>query len=517
MMICGWSLSQAQIEHLSRYQTQSDFSYVDYWVIPNDQKGVSLVKALTPRIGEEVTIQFIHLNDGLKEQWNAFFKVPEGFDLKEHYFSGDTVYLLFQSRDDSRPIKIIAINVINQVVMESEPEQIVGLRLTEFAVIESTAIIAGYINGRPSAFAHNLKNNKVQVLPKLYQRNSELLELRVDKNSSTFHVLIARLDQKRDRTISVQRYDLTGMSLGSYQLKTQAHYQLLSAISSPFTDGSHIVAGLFCFKKGTNPSGIYINRIDSEGKQTINYMKFEKFRTFIDFLGESRSEKIKSQVRSANQVDRMRRYETDALLRSIREENGQLFITGEFFKPWSKNTNTYQRERDRLHPRSYYYNTEMYVWSIDQKHHLGYNAFRSTLGFTHAFGFAINRAGEILWDGSLNINRRIAGPLSRFGEFLFYDGIAYYTFYNNRQLIVKNLLDTEGKGGFAFPLDKLYSTSDMRYGRDRAQHILKWNGNKFLTYGIQYTNSPDNPGELKAIFFINSISVGPDLGSPKLD
>ena len=517
IILCSLTHVQAQVNYLGRYESQNDFVYFDYLVIPNGQMGVSIVKSVAPRLGKEFSIQFIHLDNNLTEQWNTYIKVPEGFNLKEHQFLDDTVYLLFQSRDYNRSIKVIAINIADRKAVESERLKIIGLDLAAFEVVQKTMIIGGYINDRPTAFIYDLQHEKVQILPNLYRNNSELLDIHTDPESSTFSVVVSRIDQKRDRTIVVNRYDHTGVPLGNHELKTKVHYQLLSAVSSSFKNGYQIVTGLFSVKKGTYPSGIYIGRIDRVGGQTMKYVRFEEFDTFIDFLGEKRSQRIRDKTINVRQNGRIRRYETDALLRSIREENGQLIITGEFFEPWSKNTNTYQRERDRLHPRSYYYDLERYIWAIDQTHNLGYNSFLYKRWFTHAFSFAMDSNGELLWDASFDINKFAGGPLSRFGEFLWHGNTPYYLLHRNKNLVFKNLRDNERKNGLAVPLDELYSDGDIQYGKDHAQHILKWSGNKFLIYGIEYTYPPDDPSKLKAVFFINAVSIGPDLNALKLD
>ena len=222
----------AQVEHHARYETEHQWNNQDYMVISNEHKGVLLVKPLTPGTGKDATILFSHLNSELKETWTSLVDVPKRFFLKGYHYIDDVTYLLFQNRSTNHIIKIVAINPFEQTIEEYEPKQVVDLEIYEFEVLKNSAIIGGYYDDRPVVFAYDMKNDRVRTLANVYQNNSELLEVRINRDSLTFNVIATQLDDKRDRTILVNTYDYVGNSIRDYELQTAPDHQLLSAVSS---------------------------------------------------------------------------------------------------------------------------------------------------------------------------------------------------------------------------------------------------------------------------------------------
>lgn len=510
---------QGQVGHIGRYESSHEWNNNNYLVVPNQKKGVMLVKPMSSDGSKNLTVQFSHLNNELKEDWVGLFEISKRLYLKGFHYVDGVTYLLFQNRTNNQYIKIVTIDVSKKEVGDFETKQIVDLELREFEVIKGNAIIGGYIDDRPAVFSYDLKTGKVRTLSNVYQNNSELLEVRINSDSVTFNVLATELDDKKDRTILVNTYDYAGNVIRGYTLETDNNHQLLSAVSSSINNKSQVIAGLFSVKTGTYPSGIFINHVDRTGKQTMKYMNFGEFDSFLDHNGKKRGAKLKDRALSAKKAKREWRYKTDALFREVIEEDGKLIITGEFFKPWTVTTSNYQRQRDQLNP-FYSYNDPFY--NTNQGFNRSARDLRNVgvptdFNFTHAFALAIDEKGEVLWDGSFDIKETIDGSLTTFGEFQWHNGETYYGYYHDKELVLKQLNNLEEKEGNISELTLLSPEDELRHERDNFRGMMKWYDNRYIIHGIQHVRSNEKPSRLRKVFFINGITVGPELTMAKKD
>ena len=488
-------------------------------VISNEHKGVLLVKPLTPGTGKDATILFSHLNNELEETWTSLVDIPKRFFLKGYHYIDDVTYLLFQNRNTNQIIKIVAINPFKQTVEEYEPKQIVDLEIFEFEVLKNSAIIGGYYDNRPVVFAYDMKNDRVRTLANVYQNNSELLEVRINRDSLTFNIIATQLDDKKDRTILVNTYDYAGNAIRDYELQTMPNHQLLSAVSSSINDKSQVIVGLYSIKTGTYPSGIFINHVDRTGQQTMKYLNFGEFETFLNHNGKKRADKLRQRALDAKRTRKEWRYKTDALFKEMVEEDGKLVIVGEFFKPWNVTTSNYQRQRNQLSPFSYPYDPffDGSPLSLRNSRDFRSNDLPNDFTFTHAFALVIDLNGEVVWDGSFEIDETMDRPLMNFGEFQWHNDQVYYAFYHDEELVVKHLNNTDIETGYVAPVDLLEPKDEVRYERKEFNGVVRWYKNKYLVYGVQHIRPSDKSSQLRKVFFINAVSVGPDLEASKLD
>ncbi|OEK05727.1 hypothetical protein [Roseivirga misakiensis] len=504
-----------QVGHIARYEFPHEWNNQDHIVIPNEEKGVLLVQPMSPGTAKNVDIQYRYLDKNLKEAWTGFFEVSRRLYLKGYHYVDGMAYLLFQNRNSQRYIKLVTLDLDNKKVDSYEPKQIVELDIQEFEVIKKTVIIGGYIESRPAVFAYDLAGGNVRTLPNVYQNNSDLLEVRINRDSLTFNVVASEINDAKDRTILVNTYDYKGNAVRDYQLETEEGHQLLSGISSSIIDRTQTIVGLYSIKTGTYPSGIYVNHVDRTGKQTMKYYYFGEFETFLDHVGEKRATRLKEKALSARENNREWRYKTDALFREIIEEDGKLIVAGEFFKPWTVSTDNYWRNRTRFSRFADLNNTGIGTF---QGQGLGripttpvQGGVRSDFNFTHAFALVLDEKGEVQWDSSFEIEENVDGALEDFGAFQWHENKGFYAFYHDKELVVKYLNDKESQEGNKSELELIYDDDKLKFERDLYRGISRWYGNKYLIYGLQHVRSDETKPNIRKVFFINAITVGPDF------
>lgn len=506
-----------QVDHLNRYELENDWDNIDYVVISNEQRGVMLVKPLSANVGKNARVEYSHLNTELEEEWSGFFETAKSQFLRGYHYHNNVTYLLFQVRSDNRFIKIVALDALKKEVRTFEPKKIVDLDISEFEAIKGSAIIGGYIEGRPAVFVYNMEVDEVRTLPNVFQNNSDLLEVRINSDSVTFNVIASQLDEKRDRTVLVNTYDYEGNVVRGYELQTDSNHQLLSGVSSSIIDKAQVVVGLYSVRTGTYPSGFYINHVDRTGRQTMRYMNFGEFDTFLEHTGKRRFPKMKARALEAKENKRDWRYKTDVLFREMIELDGKLMIAGEFYKPWTVTTNSSWRNWNRFSGPAFLNDPSLNAIAGRNPGDVNNVVGRSDFSFTHAFAFVIDLSGDVLWDGSFDINENPESALEDFGAFQWQGDAAYYAYYHDKELVSKYLNDAEDKEGNRSALTLLNEEDELRFEKDRFRGVTRWFGNRFLVYGVQHVKSTNKSSRMRKVFFINSVTVGPETEASKLD
>lgn len=503
----------AQENRPLRFETEYDWGTDDFMVIPNDEKGLLVVRAERSMTGKEFTTWFTHLNKDFEVEWTDSIHVPKTFYIKGYDFNGAKNFILLQDKTERRDLKIIRIDPYNNSLTEFEPRRLTEIDITDFDVIQNSAVIGGYIDNRPAAFVYDMDNDNLKTLNNVYQNKSQLLEVKINSDSVTFNVVASVIDEKKDRTILVNTYDFEGNPVRDYELRTREDHQLITAISSSIMNIEQVIVGLYSYKVGTSPSGFYVNHVDRTGQQTMRYMPFGQFKTFFEHEGETRGEKLKAKSLDWHTRDKAFRYKTDAIFRKIIEEDGELVVLAEFYKPWATTSYDLQRIRSRSNP-FYYANGGGLMpnsnWmsdpsSVSEKQSREFD-------FTHAFAFALDQSGNLKWDHNYEIDESVEGLLTSYGEFHYHQQNAYFVHYYDEEFVVEYLnREDQEQEPKVFELDLLYENDELRYEDENFKGILPWYDNKIIVFGIQHIRAEDKSTPLRKVFFVNGVTIGLDM------
>lgn len=512
---CLW----AQVEHVGRFETAYDWGTDDFVVIPNEDKGLLVVRVERTSRGKDYTTHFTHLDNDLNVEWTGSIEVSKKLSIKGYGFNGARNVILFQDRAEKRDLKLVKVDPYNNMITEFDPRRLTEIEVTDFAVLQNSAVIGGYVDGRPAAFVYDMDNDNLKTLNNVYQSKSELLEVKINQDSVTFNVIASVLNERKDRTIQVNTYDYAGNPVRDYKLASEDGFQLLTAISSSIYNVEQVVVGLYGIKVGTSPSGFYVNHVDRTGQQTMRYMPFGQFRTFFEHEGEKRGVKLKEKSLQAAKNDKVFRFKTEGIFRKMIEEDGELVVLAEFYKPWATTNYDMLSLRNRTNP-FYYANGSNFSpnnnWATDQTNS---NAEEQRdYEFTHAFAFALDRSGNLRWDHNYEIDDTVNGLLSSYGEFIYHEKNAYFAHYYDEELIIEHLNnEAEDKHVGVAELQMLNEIDELKYEDDSFNGILHWHDNKYLIYGIHHVRPSDKSESLRKVFFVNGVSIGPNFVAQELD
>ena len=510
-------LLSAQVDHLARFEIEHNTDAQDYIIVSNDRYGLLLVTPRYQGTTKEYPIELQFLDSNLKRTWNEKISVEKRFILRGYHYVDKISYLLFQNRTNNNSTKIIRVDPQNQEVKQFEPMNIVDLTITEFEMIKSTAILGGYYQERPVVFAYDLEINKIRTLSNVYQKNSELLEVKVNADSVTFNVIASKQTENKDRTFIVSTYDFGGNAIRDYELEIPEDYQLLTGVSSSIRNKEQVIVGLYCVDIGNYPSGLFVNHVDRTGVQNMKFYNFGQFDSFLNHTGK-RADKLKGKALAAAESNKVWRFKTDGLFKELLEEDHKLVFVGEFYRPWSLSTLNYQRfkNENRISNNNTFMTNPMLNPALrTNPRHMNFtNGVENEINYTHAFALGLDYKGNILWDGSMEIDETIEGDLHFLGDFLQVNGETFYAYYYDELLVASHLCDREDSNPYANAIQLLNESDELRHERDVHRGIVRWYNNKFLIHGIQHVR---DDYALRKVFFINAVSMKKDFPSIEIN
>lgn len=507
------NLLSAQINQANRYESDHRLNNLSYDVISNQENGVTVVMPIEGDVGTSIRIEFTHLDKNLKESWSGFFEIPQGQQLVGEYYDENITYLLFYASADNSLLNIVALDNDKEEIINYQTDRIGNLEIVEFKTLKSSAIIAGYIDGLPAVFAFDLSANTVRTLPNLYNKNSELLEIRLNNDDLTLNVLVSGFSDDNTRTVVVNTYDYQGQPVRRYTLETIPSFQLRSAVSSSIVDKSQVVVGLYSLGNDPYPTGIYVNHVDKVGKQTMTYRNFGEFESFFDHLGERRGKKIKSRAILAKEGDKNWSYKTEELIEKLYESDGKIIFNASFFTPWTIPFEDVMQPGGRNRRVGSFEDPFISPYTTSRQPIIAVNnpdviVRPPNFEVTHAFSMALDQEGKLLSDNSYTVGENPENNLDSFGAFQPGTDQMFYAYYFKKDVMLQALDNPSDKIGFNSPVKLLEDGEKIKNDFDQYRGIISWYDNKFLAYGVQQVKSATKPATVRTVFFINSIAVG---------
>lgn len=495
-------LANGQVEFEERYEQEHDWLKDDYLVMSNNEEGILLVQSDLDAASKTYPLFLKHLNSSLEKVWEDTVRVPQRFFVKGYFYAEKRSYLLLQNSQE-HSVKVLRVDAHKKELKEFDSKEIAELSITEFEVVKNTAIIGGYFEERPVVFAYDLVQNKVRTLQNVYQNESELLEVKVNKDSLSFNVLASFKDDNKERAIMVNTYDYEGNPLRDYTIQTKPEYELINGVSSSINDISQVVVGMYGYKSNYAVSGLYVNYVDRTGTQTMNFYNFGELPRFLDYLGEKKANKQKAKALNLKKGGKELRYKASAMMRELIEKDGKLVFTGEFFKTYNQDNNVGRlNQYGRVNSNNNFNNLSN-----------NYNQWQNTSSqvqesdVTHAYTLVLNQQGELQWDNYMEIDENITGGINEFGSFQWLGDKAAYIYYHDKELFMK-ILDEMGESEMlTTDLQLMDEGDEVRLEKSESLGTLRWYDNHYLVYGIQHVRPADRTLPQRKVFFINKVSV----------
>lgn len=494
LFLFNWQKSPGQIEQPIRYEVDLE-SNDDYFTVVSAEKyGIALARKEYQKFQKgDVAWQFVMLDTSLYEKFSKEIYINYSLELRGYDNVNDNLYFLFLREEaNSRDHLLIEINAVSGDYQTYQIGKTFNYDMTEFEVINNSAIFGGYVNGRPTVVQYFFKEGRTKVLPGFYFDRSRLLQIYVNNKSGIITALTSYRTYDRKTTIAVRKFNSEGEMIGNYNLEPEEKMNLIDARNVSINDDIDIIAGTYSYRNTKYSRGIFLAYVDERGTQNIQYYNYGDLENFFSYMKAKREKRIKNRIKRKKIKGKRLRFNYRLLVHDIIPYENNYILLGEAYYP---QYNSY----------SYYGYTYSYFPSRFSPWN---NAYFEGYKYTHAVVVGFDPKGKLLWDNSFEINDVTSYQLKQFVHTdPRKDSIVLLYNYENviRSKIIEGDEVVEGKSFSDINLkfeDDEVKNNDSEFGG-----LDKWYDHVFFAYGVQRIKNLKDVGVKlnRKVFFINKV------------
>lgn len=512
------SILKAQVQQTERYEIIQEGSDEYFTVICLEEEGLALIREKDKYRGSKQLWEIITLNRDLVEQKKFDIEINQRHVLLGYEVDRNKLYLLFRTGETSKnSLELIEVSTTEGSETgryDISPE--LDFKVTHFNNVGPNIILGGYVTNEPAILLYETADNSIKVIPGFFQKDNELVELRVNQNE-TFNAVLIDRSLRTERKLVYKTFDSTGKLLLEDVVPIDEDKSLQNSLSSSLEREELLLLGTWGEKQGKQSLGFFSVAVDPFSQQKINYFHFGSMEHFLDYLNPKRAEKIKESTQDAILDGRKPSFTSYVMPFKIEETSEGFLMLAEVYNPSSTMSPYYNSPYG--HPYSanpyYYYNPfwpgyypgmrmyRPYMYG-DQFHNNNDN-----IKLYETVVAAFDPSGKLLWDQSVALDDLKRPALEQVSDFYTDDQNLYFIYKKESELKIKTISLEEGTVSEVTEKIKLKDPiEEIRSEKELEDGLRHWVGNTFYFWGYHTVRNPDNKEDrVRDVFYINKIVV----------
>jgi hypothetical protein len=506
--------SHAQIIQTHRYEKNQKGSDEFFTVISLEEKGIALIREKNKYESGKQKWDVILLDTALQEKFAFDVLVHERHPMIGYEYAGNQLFLLFRTGDNNKSdLELIEIN-INEG-RESQRYDIktdLDFKITHFNKVGNGIVLGGYVSNEPAVLLYTMPDKQMKIVPGFFQKENELVELRVNQNQ-TFNVVIIDRSDRNDRKLVFRTFDETGKLLLEDLVSIGDDHTLQTAISSSLKREDLLILGSWGERQGKQSTGIFSLPIDPFSDQKINYLSFGQLNHFTDYLSSKRAERIKENAKEAADNGKIPAFSTYVLPYRVEEHKDGYLLLAEVYNPTNPGNSYYSNPYGPNSFNPYYYNPFWPGYYPGMRMYRPYsygNNVRNAeeIKTQSSVLMAFDPSGKLKWDYSFKLDDVKKLSVEQVSDY-YYDGSTVYFFYKDESEIKWKMI-SQDEGLVKEGVEKVMLDSpqdELRSDRDYEEGIRQWVGNTLYVWGYQTIRNNTHDDRVRDVFFINKVVV----------
>ncbi|MDH5382659.1 MAG: hypothetical protein OEW75_17520, partial [Cyclobacteriaceae bacterium] len=334
---------------------------------------------------------------------------------------------------------------INLETAESEIHSItneIELDLSHFLIIENQVILGGKIKNRPTIVHFDLNTDMIQVLPGFYRDDTDLVNLKENKNGS-FNVLFLEKEHgTRANILNLKVFNSQGTLLMESTSKLPEEYRVLSGNTNKLEYSDLIVSGTYSERNNKLSQGLYYINMRPGDENPVKFIPYTNLSNFFSHLGERRESRIKEKIRQST-TEKPFEFKTSFVVWEINETPEHYEIFGEVIDP-QYDPSYNQRVANRNYGNPYYNdprNFESLSRYYQTTHSLLNNDYLVSIKFRGANLIVINKEGSFENDYSMTIKEKDKTIMEKVSSYYYSNNGAHF-FYKDEEEIFHAFRDS---------------------------------------------------------------------------
>lgn len=513
LMMC--SLVSAQISQVHRYEKNQKGSDEYFSIFPLKQYGLGLLREKNDYEGGKQIWQFILLDTALNEKNELKVPIDSRYPLIGYEQFNEHLYLLFRTGEHNRnSLEMIDLDIKEgREIQRYEIKPELDFKLTHFNRVGQNIILGGYVSNEPTLLLYQLRENQITVVPGFFQKDNELVDVRVNQNQ-TFNAVIIDRSQRSERKLVFKTFDESGKLLLEDIVPIEDDRALQTSISSNLEREDLMILGTWGDRTGKQSSGFFSLPVDPFGEQKINFFNFGQLEHFTDYLNPKRAARIKDNAQTSAREGRKPNFSAYVIPFKIQEHPDGFIMLAEVYNP-STSPNPYY---SNPYGTPYYANPYFYnpFWG---SYYPGMRMYRpNNYGNNVKTGDEIKSYSSILvafdqhgkpkWDQSLTLDDVKKPSLEQVSDYYFAKSEVYFFYKKESELKVKIIDVRDGNAReLTEKIRLLESQDEMRHEKNFEDGVKHWFGNTFYVWGYETIRNVTHEDRTRDVFYINKVVV----------
>jgi hypothetical protein len=503
-----------QVTQTQRYEREQKNSNEHFTIVSLKEEGVALYRDTEKYNGNKKKWELIILDTALQEKHNLPIEIEERHTLLGYEYVPGHFFLLYRMGDNNKnKLELIDIDIATGAeVLRTEIKTELDFKVTHFSKVGNHLVLGGYVQTDPAVLLYSLDENHIKVLPGFFQKDSELIDIRVNQNL-TFNALLIDRSVKTDRKLLFRTFDENGNMLLEASSPVDEHITLQTSISSTLEREDLIVMGTWGPRTGRQSSGVFTWTVDPFEEQPIKYLHFGELNKFIDYLSPKRAKRIKEKTKETLKEGRKPDFTAYAMPFKIIEHQQGFLLVVEVYDPQSSApyysspyyNNPYLSSASSTYWPGYYPGMRMY-----RPPYMYGNNVKNTdqIRTLETAVISFDPSGKLLWDESLKLDDMSSAALEQEGDCYFEKGWLTMIYKKESELKIKQVEIESGSIEEKTEKIKLNDPGDeIRSEQDEEGGLSFWIGKSFYVWGYQTLRNTLRQDRVRDVFYINKVTV----------
>ncbi|MFN3839857.1 MAG: hypothetical protein ACK4RF_04040 [Cyclobacteriaceae bacterium] len=509
---------QAQVTQPYRFEKEYKFNDEDYSVISMEEYGLALVRETKRYKAGNRIWEFIMLDTTLSQQQSLEIEVDQRKNLIGHEHDSAFFYLLFRSEESIKAIlNLVEINLRTAEIKQTEIKPELAISLTHFTKVGPNFVFGGYVNSEPAVLLYAAAQQSMKVLPGFFQKETELVELRGNRNN-TFSVILIDRSQRDNRKLVFKIFDSAGKELLEDVIAIEGKKSLQTALVSSLIRDDLMLLGTWGGMNSKQSAGFYGVPVDPFSDQRITYTAFADMTNYLSHLKEAKRKRIEQKTKTALQSGRLPDFVNYIHPLRIVEYPKGFLLLAEVFVPASSAVqfnDNYPYYPPYPNPYSYYGpyygNYFPYYNRMYSPYNYGNPSMRQSdeVKITRTVLVSFTPQGTIGWDHALELPNIRMYALEQITDFCLTSQYLYFIYKKESDLKITRInLDTSESTELTERLRLNTDLDELRSEREQQGGVRYWYQSGFYVWGIQSVrNKTSGENATKRVFYINKIVV----------
>lgn len=465
----------------------------DFVIVSAKELGLLVVKQTRNRTETGFIWELYLVDSLLNVVWEKALSVNYGAVFLGYDYSDEGFFLLYgKSEYKLDDMTVYQIDLRGDEIYSHAVQLAVSLELSHFEVVSNTLIFGGFSNLRPVITTIDLDDPKPKVMPGIYNNNSSIIDVRTDKTTNNFTVVMSEKTPLKQTTISIKTFTEKGELVHTETIDAEYEKSLLDGVSTSFDNGTQYIAGTFSKRKSEYSRGLYLAKLNLGEQEFIKYHDYADLENFFSYMRAKREKRIKEKIERKKVKGQKAKFNYRLLIHDIIERENEYILIGEAYYPKYSNYGS-----GSIYGASGYGANN----GFSNPNFIGYK-------YTHAVVVGFSKQGNLLWDNSFEINDLLSYSLKDNVQISVEENriILLYVYENViRSKIIQNDEILEGKS--FDPVELHFKSDEVRDNEKEMEGLEKWFDGNFYTFGIQHIkNLKDKDVKLnRRVFYINKV------------